>query len=268
MALTIEELTAFLQERPPRLLPERIERAGVRPAAVHYMWPGLFLFAALLLAYILGLHQLPVDIKLDYGQPVAAPGVVTAAEKTGARYGGRGRRGKPFYRIRYRFTTADRREHEGVCFVTGGTHHPGRRLAVEHLPEDPTISRIPGSKHAFGGYFSLLSLLFIVPAFLFWYFIRRARARSRALLVDGVFASATVTGLVDTGVRVAHDKRYRIEFVYAGADGEYRGHAHAFGDLAARAQALKNKGETAGVLYRADDRKHVLWVDALLENVR
>ena len=263
MAVTVEDLGAFLQQPAPRQVPANIWR---KKRHVGLLILGVFfLVFSIPFMWLFFPWRGADELKLDFGSPEVAEGRVTAIRKTHMTIGGgRGRAGTPVYGVEFEFRTAAGQAMAGVSYETGSHHRSGQSVAVEYLADDPSACRVKGLRMTQAGYWAAFVVLFPLTGLLFWVFTIRSNIRNHALLRNGVFARGEVTDVKATSTRVNNERVYKVTVSYDGPDGQTITTFRARGKDVKVAEKRMSSGEMVGLLYDAAKPGRVLMVDSLV----
>jgi len=202
-----------------------------------------------------------IDFRIRHNHETAT-GAVTAIKRAGNR--------NP-YRVDYAFTAADGVEHEGRSYSrTLRGLAVGSEVTVEHLPSNPTRSRIEGHRYsAIPPTMFLLPAFFIVAGGAIWASGIVRLGRLRRLYEQGVVTTGAVIGakwnklisrrpgFSKTPRRILYEVRYRF------ADDRGRERTSASRTYAAADTFTFAEGDTIAVLFDRADPARNLALDLL-----
>lgn len=163
------------------------------------------------------------------GEIRSVAGTVTGVEKTAFSTGGSrrrsssGRKGKPIYEVRYRYTpTADiSREGRSYFTHTSSTSDPqvNPDIVVEYPANRPDISRIEGMRRK--PFHAALSLIALIPIAGLFMTLRgfQCGVINRGLLVRGRPALGKLIDKRETGAKVNNQRVWALTFQYTDSEG-------------------------------------------------
>lgn len=266
-AENIEKIEEFLEQAPPRSIPRSIWRNAMKGGmgTIGFLMGIIFLGVGIFFTYMFFPTNFADEFRLDTGSLETINGIVVRSEKT--RYsvgGGKHTKGDPVYKIYYRFVVAGRGEYDSECYSVGRNYHAGRKVKVEYLSDNPSVSRIKGAGKSPFGYFGLMTFLFPAVGLVFTIISVKARIRTKKILRDGIFTVGRVADVVRTSVKVNNQNRYRIVVVFEIAGAEVKSSYYAYGEKVDVASEKMDSGDAVGVLYNPDNVHQSILVDSLL----
>jgi len=194
---------------PPAPRPFRL-RAVDATAWFRLLFGGIWLIVGGIVAIVFTIAGGPFwnDIALDR-HGVKADAIKGTMEATGSRVNGR-----RVHRVLFTFTDRDGVERHGMAQTTEPWRFYAPRFQIEYDPGRPELSRIIGEKSSVFGLYVLFPLGFAaVGAFVFALGMRRVLA-VRRIYVHGEPASAEVTALSPTLMRINSRRVVRVDYAF------------------------------------------------------
>jgi hypothetical protein len=259
MAVTIEDIGAFVEQPIPREVPKNIRKAKLKGSlgiGVYFIGIFLILFDSI---FVIGFFpwRIADEIRLDLGASITE-GEVYSVDKTSMTVNK-----SPVYELSFRFRDPEtNQEFDDVCYNTGG--FSTGKAQIEYVESDPRAARVKGTSlnwaGYFGGFVAIFGIIGVLIVFLTWKYRRRAKR----LLTVGEFAPGQITDVVSTNVRVNNETRYRIVIEYEHPEGLKAAEYHAYGAEVEKARKRKESGDMVGILFDPENPKSVMILDTLL----
>jgi hypothetical protein len=154
------------------------------------------------------------------GKLLTVQGVVTNATATLFSEGGSDDTpGTPVYQLDYEYTDGSGNVRSGQCYTVGLAYNAGAPAPVEYVAENPTLSRIVGSRKKPFGWgvmfviiFPLMGLALAVGGL--WRGLKRG-----ALLTSGKLAYGKLTSKTPTNTKINNQTVYKLTFTFTAEDG-------------------------------------------------
>ncbi len=125
----------------------------------------------------------------------------------------------PVYAIHYAFTGPDGAEYKGVSFNTGKQFDEGQTVTVEHLQDNPQVSRIKGMRRKPIGFFGLSAVAFPLIGLLFITIGIRKGIKANRLLALGEQTTGRLKSKEKTNTKVNNKPVYKLTFEFNTPEG-------------------------------------------------
>lgn len=262
MKVTLDDLEAFLRQRPPRDVPRNILRRRV-PAGLGWfslLFGGAFLGIGTVFVAIFFPWNWTAELSLDRGNGETAEAVVTGNEPTNMTVNDR-----RVHRISYRFAGPSG-EVKGECYFTGRAPDVDSVVEVNFLEHDPQTNRLVGGRIDPFGYFGGFVIIFPFVGLIVMLSAHWFRRHQMRLLKHSQFAMATVQEIRQTNVTVNDQRRYQIQLAFDDSTTDRIHNHNAYGEEVRLARSHLESGEPIGVLYDPAKPSRLLFAEALLSD--
>jgi hypothetical protein len=125
----------------------------------------------------------------------------------------------PVYAIHYAFTGTDGAEYKGVSFNIGKQFDEGQKITIEHLQDNPQVSRIKGMRRKPIGFFGLSALAFPLIGLLFITGGIRKGLKANRLLALGEQTTGRLKSKEKTNTQVNKKPVYKLTFEFNTPEG-------------------------------------------------
>jgi len=125
----------------------------------------------------------------------------------------------PVYAIHYAFTGTDGAEYKGVSFNTGKQFDEGQTVTVEHLQDNPQVSRIKGMRRKPIGFFGLSIVTFPLIGIFFITIGIRKGVKANRLLALGEQTTGRLKSKEKTNTKVNNKPVYKLTFEFNTPEG-------------------------------------------------
>ena len=237
--------------RPPRRI--------TLPARLAVLFGGIFALIGSLLtgfgmiffwAFVMSSELVHLDLGFRSWQ--AHPARIVVAEETGA-----SENEEDVVRYVYEYEVG-REVLAGRGYTTGWRWDEGQAVQIEIDPEDPGVSRLPGTRRAAFGAAAGLAGIFPLIGVLLLFFSVRANRRTLQLLVNGIYTTGRVVNREATNTTINDERVYRYTIEYA-SDG---GSTHRFETRTHRSELVEDD-ELEELLYDPQNPDHGSLLDTL-----
>lgn len=120
----------------------------------------------------------------------------------------------PVYAIHYAFTGPDGAEYKDVSFNTGKQFDEGQTVTIEHLQDNPQVSRIKGMRRKPIGFFGLTAVAFPLIGLLFITIGARKGIKANRLLALGEQTTGRLKSKEKTNTKVNNKPVYKLTFEF------------------------------------------------------
>jgi hypothetical protein len=235
---------------------------AITPRNFWFWFGGIWLAVGspfLLIGSFLAVQEASLSQRLEADGRTVQGLVLTKSRRTSSSSSGRS--GSPIYEITYRFLTAEGTV-QGKAQVPGDTWDSlveREPIGITYLPDDPRRHRVAGQSSGWilpaifaglGSVFTLIGGIVLLRA--------RSRLRiTRRLQREGVTASATITDIRPTRVRI--NGVQQVDVVYRYQDEQGRSHSGKETFSPEEAEGWK-EGTRVAVRYDRRKPNHSIWV--------
>lgn len=266
-----EELAALLAASPPRRVPSALKKAALRQAStfVLIIFGGVFaLFGSFFVVVFFPVHFLS-DWRLSASGTTRVSelestkpleGTVTLVDETNMRIND-----TRVWSYDFEYAVAGS-TYRGRCYTTGHRWSAGDRVSIEHLPREPSLARIAGSRLSEGGAVGFVVLIFPLVGLCIAGAGIRARRKTAWLLHHGRLGEARVQGVEATNTKVNGRRVFKITLQLDGAGARQQEAAvrTTSSELIWFASTRRESGEPVYILYDPNKPRRLLLPEALL----
>jgi len=239
---------AFLDTPPPRHVPASVaKKAAPFEGLSLVIFGSIFFTMGSVFSYVFLPWHMPHQWRLDKGPSSSVQGTVTQVEDTNVSINK-----QKVKEYAYRFVTKEGVEKEGKAYTTGSLWKEGKKVKVNYLTSDPSVSVPLGARmgkadltSSFVILFPLIGAILVVGPFI-------AVRRKRWLLRHGWVGKGNVAAVEATSVSVNHKSQFKIRITRADDGTEVIMRSHQPG-VVSFAKARKESSEPVTILY--DPRK-------------
>lgn len=258
--VSVDQLAAFLKQRPPRSVPSVIKRKALKGGIFGVILFGLiFSGMGVPFLYIFFPWRLLDELSLNTSG-TTTEGIVTGKEETNMNENDR-----RVYRYRFSFIDNTGNHGDGVCYKTGSGFKKADKVKVQYLDSDPSICRIEKCRLSPFGWGAGFVIIFPLVGILVLFFAIRARSRKMQLLRSGLFSTGRIESVDITNVTVNNQRRYKVTVSFDDAAGRDHSTSYgAYGHDVTLATQKQQENATVGLLYHPTNPKRILLVDTLL----
>ena len=265
MNVTSDDIAQLLASSPPRKVPPPVARAvlGGRGVWALPVFGLIFGGMGVLFMFVFFPWRFADDWRLDSEQALTVPGTITSVSRTSLSMN-RTR----VMEFGFRFTPADGRVRQGVCYVTGQRWSANEAVTVRYLPGTPELARVEGARLSASSSGSAFVALFplIGAALVVWFVVDRRR--TRRLLREGRVTEATVVSAEPTMASVNRQVVHKIVITSSDLQGGRPVTVNRFkpAEVNLVQKHLREK-QPVFVLYDPQKHTRVLFPEALLGDV-
>lgn len=154
----------------------------------------------------------------------------------------------------------------GICYTTGRRWSVGERAPIEHLPQEPAIARLEGSRLSEGGGIGFVVLIFPLVGLCIAGAGIRARRKTAWLLTHGRLGEARVVSVEATNTKVNGRRVFKITLQLEGTGARQQEAAvrSTSSELITFASTRRDSGQPVYILYDPNKPKRLIMPEALL----
>ncbi|MEZ4825931.1 MAG: DUF3592 domain-containing protein [Bacteroidia bacterium] len=197
---------------PPRNLPF-ISRLAILCGGFDAQFGWVFFGFGMIFFWIFFMNS-EVVYMLAYGDWESAPGEILRVEETNA-----SENNTSVYESIYKYNVSGV-NYEGTAYTTGRDFYNGQQVDIEYNPDNPSESRMGGSRRGMFGWEVMLVMLFPLVGLAFILFSFRRNMKSVDLLMNGRFAQGTLLKQEPTNVTINKQTVYKYTFRFEAHDGQ------------------------------------------------